>query len=271
MFKFSNAINLGVATVLVLPALTLQGPPASSLEDALAKTVQALESLAGLERRVVAHETEAVPQVLRWTEPALPATEERDERLGELRLEVERLQAELDLLTPLGSLLVAPDEREARALESPPAVPRPPAPPTIGLDDALRKRIAGMPVASVRGEGAPPTASSAPRAIERSRFEPEGYSADSLRLGRAYFRQENYLQGLAVLEPLASDPDALYWKARCLEKLGRTSEALAAFEKVCADAGAGEVARRAKDDLEFLAWRSAFQKKLDEEKRERPR
>ena len=58
----------------------------------------------------------------------------------------------------------------------------------------------------------------------------------------------------------AKHPEAQYWRARCLEKLGRTADAIVAYGQVSALPDAGFAAERAKEDLEFLQWRLEFDK-----------
>ena len=91
-------------------------------------------------------------------------------------------------------------------------------------------------------------------ASNKRAFEAESFIADRARLGRACWRGGRYLEGVAALEALAGEPKADYWRARCLEKLFRHSEAIALYRKVIEVAGDSPEGKSAREDLEFLEW-----------------
>jgi tetratricopeptide (TPR) repeat protein len=244
-----------LAVLFVVPTVAWQEGPPPSLEESLRRTLLALESLAGLGQRIEQGELAAVPQLLQATEPALGAEEESGPLLAQLRGEVAALEIELD------------------ALHGEPAVERSPVgaheggaaiPATTGLDDATRALLAQTRIeqedAALDGSKLA-AAAKAQRESNKRSFEEPGYTADALRLARAYYRQGQYDRAFALLEGRSTDPTEAYWRARCLEKLGRLDEALAAYEVLAADAEGGADAQRAREDLEFLRWRQQFEQR----------
>jgi hypothetical protein len=59
---------------------------------------------------------------------------------------------------------------------------------------------------------------------------------------------------VSALESLAGNAQADYWRARCLEKLGRSGEALKLYQQVIEAAGDSPEGRSAREDSEFLQW-----------------
>ncbi|MCC7011024.1 MAG: tetratricopeptide repeat protein [Planctomycetes bacterium] len=275
MLKFNYAINLGLATLLVVPAVTLGTNQNESLEVTLKKTVEALDELAAIEQRLHDKDPGAIHDALRWTEAPLQTPdnrpEVRDELLVGLRDEVARLQREAEALES-GSQAVElktpeiPAESAREIVES-----TVDGPTTIGLDDAARRKLSSKPrVAPPSDAGATTAGATAPtkpasstnggKTPAKQSFEPEGFAADAFKLGRAFYRQGRYDQALVNFEGNAKNPEAQYWRARCLEKLGRTADAIVAYGQVSALPDAGFAAERAKEDLEFLQWRLEFDK-----------
>lgn len=253
--------NAAIGALLVVPAVTLQGPAAGSLEESLRRTLGALQALAGIEERLGQGDARAVEALLASTEPPLADVEAGDAQLVDLRDEVAALERELDLLhvgfPGHGSGVPAHDQAS-------PATDAPvPVAPTTGLDEATRRLLFGAERAGPSGPTTPaPGATRAASAAGGARhsFEGEGYSADPLRLARAYYKKDRWLEALALLEG-RSGPAEGYWRARCLEKLDRDAEAIAAYEQVIADPAGGWEAQRAREDLEFLRWRLEFEAK----------
>lgn len=240
MMKHTFAIGVGLATLFVVPAATSQ-KRADSLEQMLDQTIAALEQLIGLEQRLHDHDATAVADTIARTEPALATPSDkpqtRDDLLDALRRDVVRLQGALE------------GDQRASASTAQPTATKTVA--TIGLDDAHRSALAKD------GD----TAAIGTRDVKQSdkkSFEEAGYAADALRLGQAYYRKGEFAKALKILAGCGAEVDATYWKARCLEKLGRTDEAIAAYEQVVAAPAGGKSAERAKDDLEFLRWTAAF-------------
>jgi len=268
MLKFNYALNLALATLLVVPAVTLGSGGEDSLEATLQRTLKALDQLAAVEQRLEAGDASAIPTVVAATEAPLPAPAEdpgaRDALLDTLRNDVARLQGETERL-------------ETAALTADAATPIHATPTntssgatseiaaTTGLDDALRARLAAGTVPSAPRKQDTNVATGTPVATSASgatrAFEQAGYTADALRLGRACYRQGRYAEALAAFELRLDDIECSYWRARTLEKLGRETEAIAGFGAVVARKDAGALAERAREDLEFLQWRVDFEKR----------
>jgi len=253
MMRFGSFVQVAIGAVLVLPALTLEQGGGGPLEETLRRTLRALEDLGGLEQRLAAHDVSAVADVKRWTEPAPAGSEARqqaDRQLEELRGQVAALEARAEPeVTPAGGAVSsgAPPSRNPSL-----------APATTGLDEAALRSLRSIVPQSAEST---PKPEPQPAPVQREPLEPEGYLADALRLGRALYLQGRYEQSLAVLEPAELGPTGLYWKARCLERLGRFDEALASYRSLSTDAAGTFEAERAKEDAEFLEWRMAFERR----------
>lgn len=265
MLRFNFAVNAVLGTLLVTPALTLGVQHNDSLEATLKRTVASLEELGRIERRLRERDPSAIADAVNATEAPLATSNgdgsARDAALSDLRGVVSKLQGELDELenkaTPqqltqvarLPTLDIAPESMQPTKADL-----------TVGLDDALRRRLGERPrplmVESTRSVA---TNTEQLSTNAKTAFEGETYAADALRLGRAHYRQGEYDKALAALES-GQDAESLYWKARCLEKLGREADAIKAYNAVIALPDGGYSSQRAKEDLEFLEWRIAFQK-----------
>ncbi len=245
MLKFTYLVQLGLAGALTLPAWNGQ----DGSFTALMAEIDA--ALAELSRGLTAQEADAaqtIERALRLSEEPIGDERERDELLGLLRRDVGALQQELDELEVFGA--------DARALAATQGPPPASVAPRTGLGDAERERLrpeSQLPSASVRADREPVA------------FETPGYSADPIRHGRAYFRAGRHAEGLALLERHQGLPEADFWRARCLEGLGRLDEALRAHESlIAALEPTHELARRAREEREFVAWRIAFETRLAE-------
>jgi tetratricopeptide (TPR) repeat protein len=245
MMKFSHAINTLVASVLVLPALTLQGGREGGLEHALSDTVRALEYLTGLESRVQKDARTSVPLLRDATEAPLPDARERDEKLVALRNEVARLQMIHDDLA--GHANVASGGTSALAID--PDHVSSSIGVTTGLSDELRGSISGAP---------PPRPA---HAVTGDTIETPGFCADPARRGQALYRAGRYEECAQFLATIENDVRAAYWLARAEEKLGRTEEALRGYRLVAQSKDDAALAERARADAEFLEWQRDFAKK----------
>ncbi len=266
MLRFNYAINTLLGALLVTPALTLGVQHNESLESALKRTASSLDELARIEKRLRDGDPAAIADVLRTTERPLATSNgdpaARDTALQDLRGVVGKLQRELDELeskaTPQELTQIARLPVAAPAPESASAAP---LDFTVGLDDALRRRLGerARPVVAETPRVAPKAVESVENGETKTSFETGEYSADALRLGRAHYRKGEYDKAFDALKG-AQDAESLYWTARCLEKLERDSEAIAAYNKVLALPDAGYSGQRAKEDLEFLEWRLQFER-----------
>ncbi len=252
MMRFTGAIGTSLAAFVVVPATAL-GPDGndlalSSLEEALSKTVQSLEILVGIRDRA---EPIAVDLVLEVTEPPIfdgPAGPERDRKLDVLRTNVSLLREELDVV-------------EARLLSSPAdttgSIKTPVSGVTRGLDpealDVLRKL--GAPGAPVHRRSIAPATDTA-------------YSANPLMQAQACYRAGLFARGFALLEK-DETVAGRYWRARCLERLDRLTEAAELYRAISEQEDAGSFAERASTNLEFVTWKLTFVERLPEELRRR--
>jgi hypothetical protein len=255
--KFHYAFNVGLGMVLLLPAWTLGGQSTGSLEQDLVRTMQAIEALGGLERRLADGDAAGVEEALLWTEQPAGEASTQEESLLELRREVHELQTLADALdpdwTPRGPVETEPVPRPKGAEAV--TVPRPQVAPTTGLDAETRARLEATSVVV----GAPQGRSARARAPQA--FEDEGFVADPLRLARIRYRQERYQEALDALAGHEADPEVRYLTARCLRALGRDHEALANYRALAEQENAGVRAEDARYEAEFLEWKIAFEQR----------
>lgn len=266
MLKLAQCIHMGLATVLVVPAVTLQEPPAGDLRGALSETVRALESLADIERRLQAGDTTGVDMILQRSEaPGLSAMD-TDSLLFDLRNGVSQLQLELDELLAAsgGPSPMHVGNAGNTTVIGPDAIPTQPGTGStgatgaahIGLNNEQRERI---------GDIRPPVPVREPASVARSArksFEPAGFSADPVLHGRAYYRAGRYAEGLSLLATVPDDVKAIYWSGRCLEKLDRGQDAIGMYRQVIDHLDAGYLADRALLDIDFLEWKLRFENEI---------
>ena len=264
MLKHNFAINLATAGLLVVPAVTLQSGTSASLSDALQKTAEALEAVAGIEQRVQDGSPEAVAEIVRFTEAPITDAEDPgapDRLLEALRQEVSQLQVSVDEARRKHVDADLPDVETL--LEDEPRVAL--AAGTTGLDDGMRNLLSKGPRRVVPVLPAPePKAEPTKPVVEKpaaTSIEGDGYAADPVRLGRALYQKGRYEDALDVLSRASGELEARYWKARSLEKLDRFGEALDEFAKVASSEDGGHFVDRAREDIDFLRWRMAFQGK----------
>ena len=291
MLKFHGALSSGLAALAVVPILATQEDGLSELQQALAQTTHALAVLETIQDRIDDN-PEITGLILASTEAPTLAERESDEQLAQLRNEVNLLAMELDhLRAPATTPRPARPTGAAQADGAPdtglstPTNARPESFDTggtgltTGLSPELRSSLrpsskdADVPLArDTRGRQVAPSRgaeTAGPAASERmdTSFEQPGYSADPIAQARASFRARRYAEGIALLEREEST-EALYWRARCLEKLSRTEEASALLERLLTLTQDPAETKRAKSDLEFLRWKSDFLGNLPEGMRE---
>ncbi len=117
MLKSIGILQLTLAPVLVLPAMTGQESPAGGIEGQLEATLQSIEYLRGLEVGARTGDPLALRAIERSTEPARDATPQRASHLETLQDDIARLRFGLD------RLLADPAEVEA-IMSMPPSVVR---------------------------------------------------------------------------------------------------------------------------------------------------
>lgn len=292
MLGSNTVVNAAVAGVLLLPTLSLTGDRATNLERSLEETLAALEGLAGLREELPARlqtspeeRRGTVGAVLGSTEGPITDARVRDTMLATLRDDVGRLQMDLDRLrqkrrsgtTGGAANEVAPETAIALQTELPgepaPETAQPPVVvPTVGLDSGQREGLANLArPASARGRSATErgtgygtgNGNGNAAGTATTRLEEHGFSADRVRQGHALYRAGRFGEALAALELAGDAAEPAYWRARCLERLDRADEALAAYEAIVAREDAGAFAERARNDLEFLTWKREFARRID--------
>ena len=234
-----------LCALFAVPAVTLQGVDLDSLSAALNATMVALEELTGLEQSSQGRNASSISRICELTEAPSSDPARRDGMLESLRREVSELQMRVD--GQLGAPVQPRTENGLGVLERPSA-------PTQGLSDAMRAALSGANDGFLGGSLDALPGGSVRSALASAAFEPQGYAADPLRLAITCFRAGIYSKALLALGD-RNDQASRYWRARCLDRLGRGNEAQAEFEKVAADASGVELADRAREELEFLRWR----------------
>lgn len=145
MLKSIGSIQLALATVFVVPAVTGQDEGVTTLEAQLDATLSSLHYLSGLRNSAQAGEAGSMRAIIAATEEPREATPQRASRLQGLRDEISKLRYSLDRLLA--------DPREVQAITSlPSSVLR-----TLGLGGEAPAVPTGVPT------GTQPTG---PRAIE---------------------------------------------------------------------------------------------------------
>jgi len=248
MLRFNYIVNVGLVGALVLPPILLRGP--QELDQALADTVAALDGLVAIEADVKSGEDAALGRIRTLTEEPYADERERDDLLVRLREDVNRLLMLLDA-AETGADTLAPTRAPGAA------APEVVGAATVGLSDAQRAALSTINP-PVTGPSTPPGAAGATRTEAPVSFEPEGFSADPVRHGRAYYRAGRYVEGLKMLRLREGEPEADYWSGRCLERLGRDEEAIAAYTRVIDQPAGGGLAARARNDREFIQWKLEF-------------
>lgn len=251
MLKFTYLVNFGLAGALIVPSVAQKMGGIEALEDAIANTDRAIQNMTSLETNLLAGDYAAVKRVLDSTERPFGAARERSILLDRLRDEIGQLEAQavrLDELSTLPHLQKDPTEPLAEETTNT---------PTVGLSQEGRDTleeiwppVPGIETPTVRKSG------------DRLKFEADGFTVDALRQGRAYYRAGRYLEALRLIQTRKDDPEADYWAGRCLERLDRAQEAVAAYAAVEAALESGPLFERAKADREFLEWLINFDRKI---------
>jgi tetratricopeptide (TPR) repeat protein len=218
----------------------------------------AVAELEQLRADIAAGKPGALQRLLALTEAPLGDARARDERLEQLRGSLAQLEA------GVGSAAdAAPGARTQLSSSSASAAHEATrsAPPTPGagaqpLAAPAPAHAYAPALAPAAGPGSTPSALES--AASGNALEGPGYCADRVRQGRAYYKAGLYERALSALDPLRDEPQALQWRARCYERLGRNAEAIDAYERLIAHPQAGPSADLARADLDFLRWRARY-------------
>lgn len=228
-------LNLLLAALLALPAIALGDEDKALLRKRLSATVDSLAELSGIQKKLEARDAQGVKDILAASAPGPADAAQAEFNLMALRATVSNLLQQLD----------AQGLDQSAESHAPELADRPDAP--IAQAESLNPPL---PTPRAVLEQTAIEASSR----SKTQFEADGFVADRARLGRACWRGGRYQEGVSALEPLAGNPQADYWRARCLEKLGRAGEALALYGKVIETAADSPEGRSAREDSEFLQW-----------------
>jgi tetratricopeptide (TPR) repeat protein len=262
MLKFSYLAQLGLAGTVLVPAIVLKEDPASGLTHALANTRITLESLEHLHSALTRGDYSKVASSLGATESPTGAVRERDEHLAYLRNEVSRLQMRWDAFSEaLSAKAPAPTTEAAPSADPSVATPAVESAlaelslPTTGMNQTARAEL----VQRLAAQGAPIAALSTG---EKVSYEPAGFSAHAVRHGRACYKAGRYEEALAILRQTSEQAGAHFWIACSLEKLGRTEEAIAAYESVMQSPQDSKHAVHAERNRDFLIWKRDFDARI---------
>jgi tetratricopeptide (TPR) repeat protein len=246
MLKFTYVVNLGLVGALVVPA-TLQGSGVRQLEDSLRATDQALTALDGVGKNLTQGDYAGVEAILAATEEPFGGPRERSQLIDQLRRDIGDLEATVQtfiLPEALGHLSEDPTADMASASEDGTNQIA-----TTGLTPEQRTEV---------GNIWPPVPDSDVPVVRKSgeydTLEEVGFTVDAVRQGRAYYRAKRYKEALRLFTTREGEPEADYWIGRSLERLGRPTEAVAAYSRVIENEASGPLAERAQMDLDFLQW-----------------
>jgi tetratricopeptide (TPR) repeat protein len=257
MLKFTYITSLGILGMFAVPP-ALQGTGSFGLEKALDETIAALDQLTETQSTLTAGDYSAVEALLSSTEPPVAAPQEATAIKNKLRDDVSRLQMALDTLE--SDYVLPPVTVESVGVKSKQR--------STGLTDEQRSEIGGILVPVPGGKQTSEILTEEGTAS----FERAGFTADYARHGRAYYRAGRYDEGITLLRHAPdSDAEAMYWRGRCLERVGRLNEAVAAYAMVIENPSAGSLAGRAQDDRGFLEWKIAFSSKIEDQVERRMR
>ena len=268
MMKFTPAITVGLAALLVVPIVGAQGEKSEGgLKAAIADTAQVLSRLAGLSEALTNGDLGAVEPLLEFSEPAILDAPARDQLLAQLRQEVSAMQMQVDSAQaphPLAKPWTGGSSPGTGPLNLRIVGPKAPAGPLAQTSE---------PQPEVEEQG---TVSNAPRGNTK-RLEGSGFTADAVRHARLLILAERPGEALQILERAPAGIENSYWRARCLEELGSLDEAISAYREVAAHPSAadsaqdsagssgersdsfGMLAQRALQDVEFLEWKRDFE------------
>ncbi len=254
MLKFTYLFNFGLVGALVVPGMVNQGASVEQLTQAIETTDNALRSLQAIEVDLEKREYAAVEEILAATEAPLGGERERSELLDQLRSQIGVLDTQLQEFntpSPLEHLQTDPTEVLALPENGGTEVA------TTGLSDTDRVEVSEV-WPPIPGDGSPRVR------LEGNLItvEKPGFTVDALRQGRAYYRAGRYREALVLFTTREGEPQADYWIGRCLERMNRPTEAVAAYTRVIENEESGVLGERAESDRSFLRWLIDFDRKV---------
>ena len=253
MMRFQTTIASLLAAALV-PATFVGQESIDSLEKALSQTVRALEVLGGVQESVESNDPATIGYIRAVTEDPILDDRLRDERLVDLRNQVNLLRTELDILEAPAFVIEAQDPALANAPEGGDNLPA----ITKGLSSEALSNLV-EPKTQGADTNTEADASVAGDLLPRG-GDTSGYSADPVAHARACYYARRYEQCISLVAELTEESEAFFWKARALEKLDRLNEAVVAMKTSVKLAGDTPEGRRAQAELEFMEWRLSFLK-----------
>ena len=281
MMKSIGTVQLALATVFVVPAVTGQDENVNSLQSQLSATLNSLDYLTDLRDRAASGDRTAVGAIVSTTEAPRDPQRAGGSYLESLQTDLARLRFQLDRLlgTPsevkaimqlpgnvvrsLG-LAGAPAERGTNGgTSTAPEQANNPNASTSGLQASGARLLGlggseGMSTAmlqQINSELLPldsVTDSARRRGAESVSLEGDGYIAAPTRLGRLYVRRGRAAEALTVLEAAPKSPARTYWLARSYQALERYEDAADLYRNLIADPAAADFQRQAERDLKFV-------------------
>ncbi len=281
MMKSIGTVQLTLATVFVVPAVTGQDENVNSLQSQLSATLNSLDYLSDLRDRAASGDRAAIGAIVSTTEAPRAPQRAGGTYLESLQTDLARLRFQLDRLlgTPsevkaimqlpgsvvrsLG-LAGAPGERSTDSGTA--TGPGQSLAPNAGTSGAQGAGIRPLSVAG--SEGMSPamlqqinsellpldsvTDSARRRGAEAVALEGADYIAAPTRLGRLYVRRGRAAEAVTVLEPAPTSPARTYWLARAYQSLERYEDAAELYRALIADPAAAEFQHQAERDLKFV-------------------
>lgn len=291
MLRFQPLIVMGLGALVCVP-LGAQGETLfEQLRGQLTRTETALSELKSLERNAEFGAAATLEQLRPLSETPAAPPDLAQLRLEGLQLEVRELGVQLDTLRARRGVFpeqtLSSSQRLDQIAES--------SPLTHGLDPNMRQALArqlglesGPSIAapdermekndkpmedSKPASSEPPAQASNPleatdgtagpidvlaewRAAQV--VQPPEQTVTALGKARAQYRAGHIAEALRGFEALADNPEAVFWAARSLERMGETDRALERYRQLDMDETRPALRERAQEAIEFLEWKSTL-------------
>jgi hypothetical protein len=252
MLRFTTLANFGMVGALIAPAAFQEVSTVKEMESSLRATDHALRTLESIQEQLQAKDYHGIDSILKATEGPMGGDRERSQLMDQLRREIGELEFQLQELNApitLPHLKEDPTEVMRNDPETEDAMG---TVATIGLSVEQLTEVGNTGPLTPGGDGT--ELAIRPQADGRYRFEKQGFSADPIRQGRAFYRAAEYSEALRLFEGMAGEVEADYWIGRTLERMGRHQAALTAYMRVISNEDAGTFGERATSEREFLNW-----------------